>query len=429
MLLRGKSDRFFLGQYKLLERIGKGRMAGVWKAVHPLGQVVAIKVLPPSKAKTPELLGRFQREARIALRLKHPNVVRTFQAGEDDGLHFIVMEYLDGETLSEVLDRRGKLPPAEAVRLIHQALLGLQHLHEQDVVHRDLKTGNLMLVPGHEAGGPDTTLNATVKLMDVGLGRTLFDEGDDGAAQNLELTGSGVVLGSPDYMAPEQARDARTADIRSDIYSLGCTLYHALTGQPPFPDNNLVRKMVKHATETPPPVKQFNRDVPDGLQQILDWMLAKDPARRYPTPERAAQALQIFLTAGAESSRDIEADPKMRPYLQWLEESSGGEPKRKPAVPVAAPAPPRQPTLRAAPVATVQAVAAAPVDVELVPAMPRTMPAAVREKSALELTRRDLLMIAGGAGGVLIAESIGLAIAKLIQRRRTQEEEPTSPEP
>jgi len=174
LLLRGRTERFFLGGYKLLERIGKGRMAGVYKAVHSLGQTVAIKVLPPSKAKDAELLGRFQREARIALRLKHPNVVRTFQAGEDDGLQFIVMEYLDGESLEDVLARRGKLPPAEAVRLVHQALMGLQHLCEQKVVHRDLKPGNLMLVPRRESGRPDSTQRATVKIMDVGLGRVLL---------------------------------------------------------------------------------------------------------------------------------------------------------------------------------------------------------------------------------------------------------------
>jgi serine/threonine protein kinase len=427
LLLRGKSERFFIVQYKILERIGKGRMAGVYKGVHHLGQVVALKILPPSKSKDPELLGRFQREARIALRLKHPNVVRTFQAGEDDGLHFIVMEYLDGETVEEVLQRRGKLPPTEAVRLIHQALLGLQHLHEQNIVHRDLKPGNLMLVPGHERGKPDNTLNATVKLMDVGLGRTLFDEVDEG--QNPELTASGVVLGSPDYMAPEQAREARAADIRSDIYSLGCALYHALAGQPPFPDSNLVRKMVKHATESPPPVRQFNRDVPDGLQQILDWMMAKDPAQRYPTPERAAQALQVFLVAGAEPSRSPEADPKMRPYLQWLQDSSAGGIELLPAAPATVAAMPAMPAARAAPPAaspTVKSTVAAPIDVELVPAsLPAPKPPSITEKTEFSVTRRDVAMLVLGAVGVLLAEGIGLLISKILQRRQaTAEEEP-----
>src|SRR5207245_10268859 len=138
---RGHTDSFFLNQYKILDRIGRGRMAGVYKAVHQLGQVVAIKVLPPSKAKNPQLLARFQREARLAIRLKHPNVVRAFQVGETRGLHYLVMEYLEGETLEEALQRRGKLAPPDAVRIVHQALLGLQATHEQERVDRDLKRG------------------------------------------------------------------------------------------------------------------------------------------------------------------------------------------------------------------------------------------------------------------------------------------------
>src|SRR6516225_8134708 len=131
LLRRGHGEHFFFNDYKILDRIGKGRMAGVYRGVHSLGQVVAIKVLPPSKAKQPQLLARFQREARLALRLKHPNVVRAFQTGEADGLHYLVMEFLEGETLDDILARRGKLPVREALRIVHQALQGLQHIHEQ----------------------------------------------------------------------------------------------------------------------------------------------------------------------------------------------------------------------------------------------------------------------------------------------------------
>ena len=321
LLARGHAEGFYLNEYKILDRLGKGRMAGVYKGQHHLGQIVAIKVLPPSKAKENNLLGRFHREARLALRLKHPNIVRTFQTGDADGLHFIVMEYLEGETLEDVLIRRGKMPPAEAVRLVYQALQGLQHIHAEGLVHRDLKPSNMMLV-GSTADG---TLRATLKILDIGLGRTLFDEavgepGDPG------LTTEGVLLGTPDYMAPEQARDPRTTDIRADIYSLGCVLYHLLAGQPPFPDTNIISQMIRHATEAPKPVKQFNPSVPDGLQQILNWMMAKDPAQRYPTPERAAQALQVFLAAGNDQLAAPEADPRMRPYLTWLEVESGKQP-------------------------------------------------------------------------------------------------------
>src|SRR5262249_47045714 len=129
------------------------------------------------------------------------------------------------------------------------------------------------------------------------------------------LTVEGVLLGTPDYMAPEQARDARSIDIRADIYSLGCVLYHAVAGRPPFPDTSVISQMIRHATETPLPLTEFNPAVPDGLQQIVNWMLAKDPGQRYPTPERAAQALQVFLAAGVELPSGPAADAKMTSYL------------------------------------------------------------------------------------------------------------------
>jgi serine/threonine protein kinase len=309
VVARGHAAQLFLGPYTLQERVGKGRMAGVWRALHPTtGQVVAIKVLPPSKAKDPQLLGRFQRESRLAVRLQHPNIVRTFQTGEANGLHYLVMEHLEGEELDRVLQRRRMLPPGEAVRLVHQALLGLQHVHEQGLVHRDLKPGNLMLVGGR----PDSTLDATVKILDIGTGRALFDDGPV-----VELTNSADLLGTPQYMAPEQARDPHGADIRADIYSLGCVLYHALTGRPPFNDSNPVRLLVRQATEDPRPIQELNPAVPDGFQQILTGMLSKDPARRFPTPGRAAQALETFLATGA-AVVPLEKDPQMGAYLNWL---------------------------------------------------------------------------------------------------------------
>ena len=312
---RGNADQLSLGDYVILERIAKGSMAGVYKARHRLGQVVAVKVLPPSRARDSGLLARFHRESRLALRLRHPNVVRTLQTGKHGALHYLVMEFLEGETLDEVLRRRGPIPPGEAARLVHQALLGLQHLHEQGLVHRDLKPGNLLIVGGRT----DDTGDATVKVHDIGTGRALFDEHLTAGEAVGELTGEGDLLGTPAYMAPEQARDPRSADVRADVYSLGCVLYHTLAGRPPFVNSNRVRLLVQHATETPPPVTRFNPSVPEALAQVLDWMLAKDPARRYPTPERAALALQVFLVAGdrfQEPSGTREAT--MSSYLDWL---------------------------------------------------------------------------------------------------------------
>jgi serine/threonine protein kinase len=410
MLLRGHADRFFLNEYKLLERIGVGRMAGVYKAVHRLSQTVAIKVLPPSKAKDPSTFARFQREARLARRLKHPNIVRTFQVAEADGLHYLVMEYLEGETLEEALKRRGKLPPAEAVRIIYQALLGLESMHEEGMVHRDLKPGNLMLVPpprrGDKAanGSADTTHLATVKILDIGLGCALFDEADAPGGEDANLTADGTILGTPDYMAPEQARDSHAADVRSDIYSLGCTLFHALAGQPPFPDSNMVRKMMRHATEPVPDLKAFNSAVPDGLQQIINWMMAKDPAQRYPTPIRAAQALQVFLIAGTEPSLS-DNSPAMRAYLEWLDTTSDEE--LLPQPPQAAPAPSSAPAaVKAAPVA-----AAREPDVELVPvAMKKTT-------SPPRLSRRDAIMLTLGAGVLVVTGGLVWGIKRILGKR------------
>jgi serine/threonine protein kinase len=439
LLVRGHADGFFLNEYKILDRLGKGRMAGVYKAQHRLGQIFAVKVLPPSRAGDPNFLGRFQREAKLAMRLKHPNIVRTFQVGQSGSLHYLVMEYLEGETMEDVLARRKKLPPAEAVRLAFQALQGLQHIHAQGLVHRDLKPANLMLVNG----AADSTARATVKLLDIGLGRIFFDEAGGAPAEGDGLTGEGVLLGTPDYMSPEQARDPRTADIRSDIYSLGCVLYHTLAGQPPFPDTNIISQMIRHATEPPRPLKELNPAVPDGLQQILNWMLAKDPAGRYPTPERAAQALEVFLAAGAESLHAPESDPKMGTYLSWLQEEGDKNPAPALAPTVPAldlpPAPPARPTSEAGPQRPAAAkprpkqkprspLAPAPVrppsgaaipviDVELAPPTPLL---------GLPLTRRDFVVFGIGAGAGALATFLGCLVA-VFGRRSPPPAPPTTP--
>jgi serine/threonine protein kinase len=431
LIARGLADSFFLGQYKVLDRLGKGRMAGVYEAVHNLGQVVAIKVLPPSRAKDPQMLARFQREAKLAMKLKHPNVVRSFQVGEADGLHYLVMEHLDGETLEEVLSRRKKLPYNEAARLVHQALLGLQHIQEKGMVHRDIKPANLMLVPA--AGGSDTTLNATVKILDIGLGRELFDESTQAAMKNLELTGEGALLGTPDYLAPEQARDPRTIDIRADIYGMGCVLYHCLAGRPPFPDTNIVNQMVRHATEAPRPIRELAPDVPEGLQQVLKVMLAKKPDQRHATPEAAAQALKPFLVAGA-SVKSIEEAPQMRRYLTWLETAApkGERPEVKTPIPAGDARSDRRRAREEKrrskhdrkhkhrsrngndlPVAA--PVRPGDFDVELVPLPSATAapsPAGPR-KPLLTLTVRDWILIGGGSGAVIFAVLMGFLLAKL----------------
>jgi serine/threonine protein kinase len=319
LLFRGLADNFFINQYKILDRINEGRMAGVYLAVHPLGPVVAIKLLPAGKARNLWMAARFRREARLALRLRHPHVVRAFHMGETKGLPFLVMEYLQGDTLKEILQRRGKLPIPEAIRVVYQALLGLQHLHDQQMIHRDLKPANLMVVPRPAAGQPDNTLQASVKIVDIGFARSLVREDESETEAPVDATGEDTLLGTPDYLAPEQACDAHKADIRADIYSLGCVLYETLAGQPPFHDTNLNRQLIRHATEAPRPLQEFQAELPAGLQEVARVLLAKSPEERYQTPAAAAVALQGFLSEQPEDPCVPEADPRMQQYLAWLD--------------------------------------------------------------------------------------------------------------
>jgi eukaryotic-like serine/threonine-protein kinase len=439
LLLRGHSEGFFLGPYKVLELIAKGRMAGVYKAVHESGQVVAIKVLPASKAKDPEVLARFQREGRLLTQLDHPNIVRAFQVGEADGKHYLVLEYLDGDTLEEVLAKRKKLPPAEAVRIIHQAMLGLQHLHQRGMIHRDLKPANLMLVetPGKKG---DDTLDRAVKILDIGLGKALFEDTTTPTGDLNKITADGTLIGTPDYLAPEQARSAKNVDIRADIYTAGCVLYHTLTGQPPFPDKSILNQVMRHATETPRPLSDFLPEVPDGLQNVMNWLMAKDPAQRYANPERAAQALNLFLrnTPPARS-----AAAPLPAFVQWLEKDAPSAPakpstnipvgkleqsSRKPEV--ARSAELRKPPPAPAPVpASPPAPATTAFDVELIP-----IPDSVASKrdgdeprGLLELNRRDVLMLCSGGGLVLTAVAAGWGIYRVLRREPTPEQPPPAP--
>ena len=258
-----------LGHFELIEAVGAGGMAAVLKARDTeLGRVVALKILPPEAAYDPESVTRFKQEARAAAALDHENIARVYFCGEDQGLHFIAFEFVEGINLRQMIDRRGVLPAGECVRYMMQIAAGLNHAAERGVVHRDIKPSNILITPDGRA-----------KIVDMGLARHLGSEVVNGG-----VTQSGVTLGTFDYISPEQALDPRRADVRSDIYSLGCTFYHALTGRPPVPEGTAARKLRAHQNEEPLDPRELNPLIPDELAAVLGRMMAKDPTARYQTP-------------------------------------------------------------------------------------------------------------------------------------------------
>jgi HEAT repeat protein len=284
-------------RYRVGELLGVGGMGAVFKAEHLLMErPVALKVLNRELIDKQETMERFRREVRAAARLAHPNIVAAFDAEQAGDVHFLAMEFVEGVSLARRCAEYGPLPVAEACSYARQAALGLQHAHECGMVHRDIKPQNLMLTPGGQ-----------VKILDFGLARFIMESAPAGALLPPEgagaigadgkakpLTQIGVVMGTPDYIAPEQAQDSHRADIRADIYSLGCTLYDMLAGHAPFPDGNAVQKVKAHLHRTPPPLKTLRRDVPVQLVRVIERMMAKDPAQRYQTPAAVAAALAPF---------------------------------------------------------------------------------------------------------------------------------------
>lgn len=292
-------------RYRVRSRIGRGGMGTVYKAEHRMMErTVALKVINPRFVNNPEAAERFHREIKAAARLTHPNIVTAHDAEQVDGLHLLVMEFVDGISLERQVRRRGSLPVKAAIRFVRQAAHALQHAHQQGMVHRDIKPENLML----------TRDGRKIKILDFGLARFAREEEEtsDRTDHSETPTGAGTltrsdtVLGTPDYMAPEQIGDAGSADIRADIYSLGCTLYFLLTGQPPFSGETIRDKLAAHQNSKLPPLHTLREDVPCELTEIAARMTAKDPADRYQTPQEVVDALGQFLdtgitTVGAES--------------------------------------------------------------------------------------------------------------------------------
>jgi serine/threonine protein kinase len=302
-LLVGRCAELTVGPYLVLERLGAGGAGEVFKARHQkMERLVALKLIRKELLADAEVVGRFHREIQVLSRLDHPNIVHAFDAGpvppaqrprEAGGTptpatHFLAMEFVEGTDLGRLVKQGGPMPALQACECVRQAALGLQHAHERGLVHRDIKPHNLIM----------SVRDGLTKVADLGLARlprsVILEQTGDTTTGTLTPQNA-VVIGTADYLAPEQAVDFHRADIRADIYSLGCTLYYLLTGQPPFAGGLLAEKLLKHQQADPPPVENFRQDLPAGLSPLLQQMLAKQPADRPQTPGEVATALTRLL--------------------------------------------------------------------------------------------------------------------------------------
>lgn len=279
--LLGKWRGFTVGKYKLLERIGFGGMGQVFLCEHMyMRRRVAIKVLPPAKAEEPAALGRFYREARAAAALDHPNIVRTHDIDQDGNLHFLVMEYVDGSSLLDIVKKTGPMDVARASNYIWQSVQGLDQAYRVGVIHRDIKPGNILV---DRAG--------VAKILDMGLARFYHSDDDMLTLKYDEKS----VLGTADYVAPEQTVNSHDVDVRADLYSLGATFYFLLAGHPPFPDGTIAQKLIAHQTKQPTPIRELRPEVPEEVVAVLEKLLSKSIETRYQTPEEVYMAMMPFV--------------------------------------------------------------------------------------------------------------------------------------
>ena len=290
-----------IDEFRLLEPIGAGGMGAVFRAVDlGLDRQVALKILPPEQAVDPEVVRRYHQEGRAAARLDHENIARVYTIGDDGRYHYIAFEFIDGVTIRQMVIRDGPLTVADAVHFTLQIARALVHAAEREVIHRDIKPSNIIITPSGRA-----------KLVDMGLARQFERRGE------ADLTQTGMTLGTFDYISPEQARDPRDVDIRGDLYSLGCTLFHMLSGRPPFPEGTVLQKLLQHREDTPTDIRRLNPNVPDALAAILVKLLAKDRDRRYQTPEHLAHDLTRISPRKLVTLPSVRATPNWARHLFW----------------------------------------------------------------------------------------------------------------
>ncbi len=292
-LLDKKYKGFFLGKYKLLSHLGTGGMSSVYLAEHILmKRRVAIKVLPKSRVDDSSYLARFHQEAKAAARLDHPNIVRAYDVDNEGDTHYLVMEFVEGsdlqDTVRDLAGNNAELELEKAAQYIEQAAVGLHHAHEAGLIHRDIKPANLLV-----------DLGGTVKILDMGLALFKNDE-----MASLTIAHNENVLGTADYLAPEQALNSHTVDRRADIYSLGCTLYYLITGHAPFNEGTLAQRIAKHQTQMPADARNDRPDCPASLVAICNKMMQKDPDDRYQTARDVADAIEEWLASRGFDSGD-----------------------------------------------------------------------------------------------------------------------------
>jgi serine/threonine protein kinase len=287
-----------IGKYEIQAHIGTGGMGVVYRAVDvERGRDVALKILPADLAAQADKLERFRREARHGIRLRHKNIVQIYDFGEVGGTYFLVLEFVDGLDLHQYIVEHGPLEPLDSCRIVIQALRALNYFHKRGMVHRDVKPSNILLTRQGD--------KRLVKLADMGLARELWNE------EEFRVTREDSTVGTVDYISPEQARDSGMADIRSDIYSLGCTWFHMLVGNPPFASGNAVERLCKHMESEPADVRDFNPRIPEKIAAILKRMLAKKPADRFQTP---AELLKLLVRT---QRREPSPKPSQPPAKQW----------------------------------------------------------------------------------------------------------------
>lgn len=308
-LFAGEWELLAIGPYTLLDRLGEGGVSEVYKAWDTLrGQVVALKVLRQHLTAQHEAVRQFQRELQAMPRLNHPNVIRTYEAHQLGAVHYFAMEYVEGMDLEKYVQTVGPLPVEIAADYVRQVAQGLQHAHQFGLVHRDVKPANLFLInpplpvaasAGSLRRGPDPV----VKILDWGLARIQLSADEAREVDVAELgSEKGVLIGTADYVSPEQARDATIVDTRGDIYGLGCTFVYLLTGQPPFPSRTLMQKLMQHQQAPPPSVRSLRPDVPEELDHLIQKMMAKMPADRFQIPLLVIAPLRKFGPAATVGS-------------------------------------------------------------------------------------------------------------------------------